>query len=89
MQIEWQVVITVVTLIVVPLFGVMIALGKLLQREKTQGENILDIKQDLHELCDTNVSDHRRLWEENDNKNKRISNLEGYRNGQRNCDKGG
>ena len=89
MQVEWQVSITVVTLIVVPLFGVMIALGKLLQREKTQGENIVDIKNSLHELCEDNAIEHRSLWTEQDHQNKRISNLEGYRNGQRNCDKGG
>ena len=84
MQVEWQIAITIVSLTAVPLFGVMIALGKLLQRDKTQGDNIVEIKDDLHKLCDDNSSEHRALWNEADGQNKRIANLEGYRNGQRN-----
>ena len=82
MAIEWQIGITIVSIIIIPLFGLMIAVGRLLQIIKTQGENIHDIKVDLHELCDNNTNEHRALWTENDNQSKRISNLEGYRNGR-------
>ena len=63
----------------VPMCGLMIMVGRVLQEQKNQGKQIT-------KFCDHNESEHSKIWSDLDSKGRRIANLEGYRNGQRSVD---
>ena len=58
----------------VPICGLMIMIGRVLQNQSNQGKQ-------MEKFCSHTEKEFSRVWSDLDSKGARIANLEGYRNG--------